>query len=75
MTNYIFKELKPREDKVYKRPEKLRMILDYNFNAYLVIIGYEIITKKKKKMLRLNNLYSKTLNMVKIKNKKTLGHV
>ena len=55
MTNYIFKELKPREDKVYKRPEKLRMILDYNFNAYLMITGYEIITKKKK-MLRLNNL-------------------
>jgi len=43
------------------------MILDYNFNAYLVITGYEIITKKK--MLRLNNLYSKTLNMVKIKKK------
>ena len=49
MTNYIFKELRPREDKVYKCPEKLRMILDYNFNAYLMITGYEIITKKKKK--------------------------
>ena len=55
MTNYIFKELRPREDKVYKCPEKLRMILDYNFNAYLMITGYEIITKKKK-MLRLNKL-------------------